>query len=142
MDNTKVVDYLTHAQSHAKTFADAFEDFLSNFKAAPKPSSVAHALGDMTIDEDDFSDEDDLMEEDDDQAQARRRTRAQEKEPRTKYMDILQKVADRRENEVTIELDDVAKVCWLRKTLSQYANGFSMTKCRKRMERRCIWLLE
>lgn len=65
----------------------------------------------MNIDEDDFSDEYDFMDEDDDEAQnARRRIRSQAKEPKLKYMDILQKVADRYEDEITIDLDDLAKV--------------------------------
>ena len=66
----------------------------------------------MNIDEDDFSDEYDFMDDDDDEeAQAaRRRTRTQAKQPRLKYAELLQKVADRYEDEITIDLDDLAKV--------------------------------
>lgn len=62
----------------------------------------------MDINEDDFSDED-MMDDDDDQ-NSRRQTRAQAKVPKLKYLELLQKVADRDENEITIELDDLAKV--------------------------------
>lgn len=63
----------------------------------------------MNIDEDDFSDEYDMMDDDDDQ-NSRRQTRAQAKVPKLKYLELLQKVADRYEDEITIELDDLAKV--------------------------------
>jgi len=65
----------------------------------------------MNIDEDDFSDEYDFMHDDDEAGQAvRRRTRNQAKQPKLKYTDLLQKVADRYEDEITIDLDDLAKV--------------------------------
>lgn len=87
----------------------AFQEFLQTFKTSPK-TNLSSALHDMNIDEDDFSDEYDFMDEDDDEAQnARRRIRSQAKEPKLKYMDILQKVADRYEDEITIDLDDLAK---------------------------------
>jgi DNA replication licensing factor MCM7 len=64
----------------------------------------------MNIDEDDFSDEYDFMDDDDEAQNTRRRTRSQAKEPKLKYMEVLRKVADRYEDEITIDLDDVAKV--------------------------------
>lgn len=65
----------------------------------------------MNIDEDDFSDEYDFMDEDDEVGQAaRRRARKEAKQPKFKYLDLLQKVADRYEDEITIDLDDLAKV--------------------------------
>jgi DNA replication licensing factor MCM7 len=65
----------------------------------------------MNIDEDDFSDEYDFMDDDDDEGQnARRESRAQAKIPKQKYVELLQKVADRVEDEITIDLDDLAKV--------------------------------
>ena len=64
----------------------------------------------MNIDEDDFSDEYDFMDDDDNEGQnTRRQARTQAKTPKLKYMDVLQKVADRFEDEITIDLDDVAK---------------------------------
>ncbi len=65
----------------------------------------------MNIDEDDFSDDYDFMDDDDEEGQnSRRRTRAQTKAPKLKYMEVLQKVADRYEDEITIDLDDLAQV--------------------------------
>jgi DNA replication licensing factor MCM7 len=65
----------------------------------------------MNIDEDDFSDEYDFMDDDDDEGQnARREARTQAKTPKLKYVELLQKVADRVEDEITIDLDDLAKV--------------------------------
>jgi DNA replication licensing factor MCM7 len=65
----------------------------------------------MNIDEDDFSDEYDFMDDDDDEGQnARREARAQAKIPKQKYVELLQKIADRVEDEITIDLDDLAKV--------------------------------
>jgi DNA replication licensing factor MCM7 len=64
----------------------------------------------MNIDEDDFSDEYDFMDEDDEDGNARREARNQAKVPKLKYKELLQKVADRYEEEITIDLDDLAKV--------------------------------
>lgn len=65
----------------------------------------------MNIDEDDFSDEYDMMDDDEDQERnSRRQTRSQARTPKLKYLELLQKVADRYEDEITIELDDLAKV--------------------------------
>jgi DNA replication licensing factor MCM7 len=64
----------------------------------------------MNIDEDDFSDEYDFMDDDDEEGNTRREARSQAKIPKLKYKDLLQKVADRYEEEITIDLDDLAKV--------------------------------
>ncbi|PSS12809.1 hypothetical protein M430DRAFT_20724 [Amorphotheca resinae ATCC 22711] len=87
----------------------AFEEFLQTFKTSPT-SALANALGDMNIDEDDFSDEYDFMDDDDEEGRdARRKERSQAKQPKLKYVELLQKVADRYEDEITIDLDDLAK---------------------------------
>lgn len=68
-------------------------------------------MGDITIDEDDLTDEDDLMDQDDDEASRRRRE--QNKRPRTsqyKYKELLQNLADRSIDELTVDLDDLATV--------------------------------
>ena len=67
------------------------------------------AVQDLNIDGDGTSDEYDFM---DDVAGGKdaRRPNGQHKEARTKYMDMLQKVADRDLDEVTIELDDLDNV--------------------------------
>jgi DNA replication licensing factor MCM7 len=92
------------------TAIGAFEGFLENFKTAPE-ASITHALGGMNIDEDDLSDDYDFMDEDDDEGQnARRQTRAQAQLPKLKYLELLQKVSDRYEEEITIDLDDLEEV--------------------------------
>ncbi len=87
------------------------EDFLQSFKTSLK-TELAGALGDMNIEEDDFSDEYDFMDDEDDDEghNTRREARTQAKVPKLKYMDVLQKVADRYEDEITVDLDDLAKV--------------------------------
>jgi DNA replication licensing factor MCM7 len=87
----------------------AFEDFLRTFKTSPK-DGLSGALSDMNIDEDDFSDEYDFMDDDDEEGNARREARSRAKIPKLKYKDLLQKIADRYEDEITIDLDDLAKV--------------------------------
>ena len=66
-------------------------------------------LEDLNIDEDGLSDEYDFMEDVAD-AKSSRRMGGQHVEPKKKYMDFLQKVADRELSEVTIELDDLDNV--------------------------------
>lgn len=87
----------------------AFEAFLRNYKTSPA-SALERALDGMNIDEDDFSDDYDFMDDDEEEGDARRRTRTQAKEPKLKYKELLQQVADRYEEEITVELDDLAKV--------------------------------
>jgi DNA replication licensing factor MCM7 len=70
-----------------------------------------NALSDMNIEEDDLSDEYDFMDDEDEGGEnARRQARLNAKQPKLKYMELLQKVADRNEDEITIDLDDLAKV--------------------------------
>ena len=89
---------------------EAFEEFLQTFKTSPAVS-ITHDLGGMSIDEDDLSDDYDFMDEDGDEGEdARRRTRSQAKMPKLKYLDLLQKISNRQEDEITIDLDDVEKV--------------------------------
>lgn len=75
-----------------------------------KTTSAADALQQMNIDDDDFSDEYDFAESDEEAQEARRAARKEASRPQHKYMDILQKVANREEDEITIELDDLAEV--------------------------------
>ncbi|KAH6650281.1 MCM2/3/5 family-domain-containing protein [Chaetomium tenue] len=85
----------------------AFEHFLSDFKTSPQ-ETITHALGNITIDEDDLSDEYDFMDEDDNAQQQRRREKPQKQVPRHKYKDMLQDLADRNISEVVVDLDDLA----------------------------------
>ncbi|KAI0404833.1 DNA replication licensing factor mcm7 [Xylaria palmicola] len=84
----------------------AFEDFLTKFKTSPE-QNLTHAIGQISIDEDDLSDEYDFMDEDDEAQEQRRRDKAASKQPRHKYADMMQKLADRSIDEVLVELDDL-----------------------------------
>jgi len=66
-------------------------------------------MGNVTIDDDDLSDEYDFMDEDEDHEQ-RRREKARSRVPHHKYKDMLQDLADRKIDEVKIDLDDVDNV--------------------------------
>lgn len=65
----------------------------------------------MNIDEDHLSDEYDFIDDEDEEGEnARREARLESREPKLKYMELLQKIADRYEDEITVDLDDIAKV--------------------------------
>lgn len=65
----------------------------------------------MNIDEDHLSDEYDFIDDEDEGGEnARREARLESREPKLKYMELLQKIADRYEDEITVDLDDIAKV--------------------------------
>ena len=101
----------------------AFEDFLLNYKSTQSDLDTAatDAFQDLNIDGDGTSDEYDFM---DDVAGGKeaRRPLGQPSEARRKYMDMLQKVADRQLNQVTIELDDLDNVSLLRSSWSFNTN--------------------
>lgn len=88
----------------------AFEDFLLNYKSTQTDLDLAatDAFQDLNIDGDGTSDEYDFMDDVTDGKAARHA--GQYKEPKDKYMDMLQKVADRQIGQVTIELDDLDNV--------------------------------
>lgn len=66
----------------------------------------------MNIDEDDLSDDYDFMDDDDEEGHnTRSRRNAPTKQSKLKYADLLQKIADRYEDEITIDLDDLVEVC-------------------------------
>lgn len=83
----------------------AFEDFLASFKS----TATTDALEDPQIDSDGTSDEYDFMDDVvDGQGQQSRRRR----DPKRKYMDMLQNVADRKRDHIYIDLDDLDEVRW------------------------------
>ena len=92
----------------------AFEDFLTNYKLTATDSGqlAADALQDLNLEEDGLSDEYDFMDEVGNGKDSRPRG-GQYPAAKRKYMDMLQKVADRELNEVTIELDDLDNVGFL-----------------------------
>ncbi|KAL2176010.1 DNA replication licensing factor MCM7 [Thermothelomyces heterothallicus CBS 202.75] len=113
----------------------AFESFLSDFKTSPQ-ETITHALGNINIDEDDLSDEYDFMDEDGDAQQERRRRRAEKQQPRHKYREMLQQLADRKISQVVIDLDDLYSyekelneglklVEWIEQNTKHYVEIFS-----------------
>lgn len=86
-----------------------FKEFLENFKTfeSASESSATEAIEDLRIDADDDVDGDDAMQDDEYGQQTTRRKR----EPKLKYMQVLQNAADRATNNVIIELDDLDTVC-------------------------------
>ncbi|KAK3335737.1 MCM2/3/5 family-domain-containing protein [Cercophora scortea] len=84
----------------------ALESFLQDFKTSPE-QTITLALGNINIDEDDLSDEYDFMDEDDETQQQRLQEKARRRVPQHKYKDILQQLADRKTNEIVIDLDDL-----------------------------------
>ncbi|KAI9856152.1 MAG: Mcm2-7 hexameric complex component [Vezdaea acicularis] len=82
----------------------AFEDFLKTFKSSE--TSATNALKGLQLDDDNTSDEYDFM--DDLADEARQRTRSKRMhDASSKYMVLLQEIADRFASQVTIELDDL-----------------------------------
>jgi DNA replication licensing factor MCM7 len=80
-----------------------------DFKTSPQ-EAVVSALGDLNVDEDDLSDEYDFMDEDEDAQQRRAREKARKRQPQHKYREMLQQLADRKADELVIDLDDLATV--------------------------------
>lgn len=102
------------ADSRTGTMTDsvspaAFKTFLQDFKASPA-DSLTHALGGMDIAEDELDDEYDFMDDDNDDEELQRQERADRKKPYHKYKDLMQQLADRKIDEVLVDLDDVAQV--------------------------------
>jgi DNA replication licensing factor MCM7 len=91
------------------TAPEGFESFLRDFKCSPQ-DAITQALGDINIDEDDLSDEYDFMDDDEEAQQRRAQEKARKRAPQHKYKEILQNVADRKIQEVVIDLDDLATV--------------------------------
>ncbi|KAI9843197.1 MAG: Mcm2-7 hexameric complex component [Sclerophora amabilis] len=91
----------------------AFEEFLQNFKASASASesSAANALEDLNIEDDGLSDEYDFVDDVDNGDGGRQRDRRRRGgDPKKKYMEMLQDVADRKSSEVVIDLDDLDTV--------------------------------
>ncbi|KAK9436358.1 DNA replication licensing factor mcm7 [Metarhizium brunneum] len=85
----------------------AFEEFLNDFKTSSPEHTITTAMGDITIDDDDLSDGYDFMDEDDESGDRRRQEKANKRIPQHKYKDLLQQLADRTIDEITIDLDDL-----------------------------------
>lgn len=83
--------------------------FLKDFKTTPA-QTLATQLGDITIGDDDLSD-DEFMDGDEQEAERRRQEREQRRQPRYIYQETLQKLANRTQDTIVIDLDDLASVC-------------------------------
>lgn len=64
----------------------------------------------MDIAEDDLDDEYDFMDDDEDEEERRRQERVDRKKPYHKYKELMQQLANRKTDEVLIDLDDVVQV--------------------------------
>lgn len=82
---------------------------MTTFKTSPEQSITA-AIENINIDEDDLSDEYDFMDDDDEAGERRRLAKHRKNVPQYKYKQILQDLADRKTDEITIDLDDLAAV--------------------------------
>ncbi|KAJ9292479.1 hypothetical protein DTO271G3_8751 [Paecilomyces variotii] len=101
---------------------EAFKDFLKHFKTfeSASESAATEAIEDLHIDGDTTSDEYDFMDDvEQDGAGGTGRTNRRRREPKQKYMQMLQEVADRERNHILIELDDLEA---FEKTLPDDAN--------------------
>lgn len=87
---------------------DGFKDFLQHFKTLQSSSEAAatEAMEDLNIDGNRTSDEYDFMDDVDDEGADTRGARRR-KEPKLKYMQILQDIANRDASNIVIELDDL-----------------------------------
>jgi hypothetical protein len=90
---------------------DAFEEFLTTFKssASATESSATHALEGLNIG-DDENDEYDFMDDAANPQGTTARGGAADRDPKKKYMEILQRVVDRQISEICVELDDLDAV--------------------------------
>ena len=90
---------------------DAFKDFLQHFKSfeSTDASIATEAIEDLHIDGDRTSDEYDFMDDAED-GEGREGAGRRRRQPKLKYMQMLQEVADRERSNVLIELDDLATV--------------------------------
>lgn len=103
----------------------AFEDFLSTYESTTSDLDAAatDALEGLNIDEDSISDEYVMV---DDAGDGKNHRKPSEyRGSKKKYLNMLQKVADREISEVTIELDDLDNVCDPFHTSAYYRMAFA-----------------
>ncbi|KAJ5705097.1 hypothetical protein N7536_000786 [Penicillium majusculum] len=89
---------------------NGFKDFLKGFKTFQSSSEAAatEALEDLNIDDGQTSDEYDFMDDADETNGANARGARRHREPKLKYMQILQDIANRDTSNILIELDDLS----------------------------------
>lgn len=88
---------------------DGFKDFLQHFKTLQSSSEAAatEAMEDLNIDGNRTSDEYDFMDDVDDGEGAQTSGGRRRREPKLKYMQILQDISNRDATNIVIELDDL-----------------------------------
>jgi DNA replication licensing factor MCM7 len=91
----------------------AFKDFLTHFKSfeSASESAATQAIEDLHIDEDRTGDEYDFMDDAEEESGGPGRTSRRRRNPKNKYMKVLQDVANRDRTNILIELDDLDTVC-------------------------------
>ncbi|KAJ5105572.1 hypothetical protein NUU61_002919 [Penicillium alfredii] len=89
---------------------DGFKDFLKHFKTFQSSSEAAatEALEDLNIDGGRTSDEYDFMDDVEDNEGTETRAARRRREPKLKYMQVLQDIANREKADLVIELDDLS----------------------------------
>ncbi|KGO76881.1 Nucleic acid-binding, OB-fold [Penicillium italicum] len=89
---------------------NGFKDFLKGFKTFQSSSEAAatEAFEDLNIDDGQTSDEYDFMDDADEINGANARGARRHREPKLKYMQILQDIANRDTSNILIELDDLS----------------------------------
>lgn len=96
----------------------AFEDFLQTFKSSA--TEAVEQLEGLNLGEDGLSDEYDFMDDVDDRTSTQRsRRQGRSRNPKPKYMQMLQDVADRVTSEILIDLNDLEAY---EKSLGEEAN--------------------
>lgn len=91
---------------------EMFKDFLQTFRTFESASetAAAEAIEDLHINGDSTSDEYDFMDDVENGVSGQGTADKRRKEPKLKYMQMLQDVADRLKTNVVIELDDLDTV--------------------------------
>lgn len=90
-------------------YTESFEDFLKSFKSTTS-SEATDALSHLNIEDEDVELTDTPRRRSTRNARGSRRQQAVP-EPKLKYMEQLQEVANRERSSVTIELEDLKQVC-------------------------------
>jgi hypothetical protein len=99
----KLKNSINLVEHEAEGVVAAFEDFLKAFKSTTVETE--DALNDLHINEDEY----DFMDDSDDNA-AIRQPRTRNQQPKAKYMNVLQDVANRVKSQILIDLDDLDNV--------------------------------
>lgn len=100
---------VAHVATQTKTYIPAaLEDFLKNFKSSS--TEAAEQLEGLNLNGAGDSDEYDMVDQSDDPAPEDGQNEAQRRHNKLKYMKLLQDVADRKQTQVLIDLNDLDAV--------------------------------